>query len=269
MPSPDPTVPTPTDPSPSVPDADRLRRLLRRRTIAGLAWGGASALAALGGWRWLVTRPEEQGLPWPLRRVLELNERLARSTFRDGARAPEFPRDRARRLRVNGLYGLREHRGEPVRVVDPAAWRMAVEWPGGRRSIGLDELRALPRVEQTVEFKCIEGWSTVVTWAGVRFADLAERLGPAAGAAPYVGLESIGGRYYVGLEVEAAMHPQTLLAYELNGEPLTPPHGAPLRLAIPVKYGIKNIKQIGLIRFTAERPRDFWAEQGYDWYAGL
>jgi DMSO/TMAO reductase YedYZ molybdopterin-dependent catalytic subunit len=65
------------------------------------------------------------------------------------------------------------------------------------------------------------------------------------------------------------MHPQTLLAYELNGQPLTSDHGAPLRLIIPVKYGIKNIKRIGSIAFTNDRPEDYWAKEGYDWYAGL
>jgi DMSO/TMAO reductase YedYZ molybdopterin-dependent catalytic subunit len=66
----------------------------------------------------------------------------------------------------------------------------------------------------------------------------------------------------------SALHPQTLLCYEMGGQPLTPDHGAPLRLVIPVKYGIKNLKQIGTIRFTDHRPADYWAERGYDWYAG-
>jgi DMSO/TMAO reductase YedYZ molybdopterin-dependent catalytic subunit len=74
--------------------------------------------------------------------------------------------------------------------------------------------------------------------------------------------------YYVGLDMQSAAHPQTLLAYELNGQPLTWQHGAPLRLAIPVKYGIKNIKRLGVIRYTNVRPADYWAERGYDWYAG-
>jgi DMSO/TMAO reductase YedYZ molybdopterin-dependent catalytic subunit len=65
------------------------------------------------------------------------------------------------------------------------------------------------------------------------------------------------------------MQPQTLLCYEMNGEALTEPHGAPLRLVIPTKYGIKNLKRIGKIFYSQERPRDYWAELGYDWYAGL
>jgi DMSO/TMAO reductase YedYZ molybdopterin-dependent catalytic subunit len=55
----------------------------------------------------------------------------------------------------------------------------------------------------------------------------------------------------------------------MNGAPLSAEHGAPLRLVIPVKYGIKNLKRIGVIRFTEDRPADYWAARGYDWYAGL
>jgi DMSO/TMAO reductase YedYZ molybdopterin-dependent catalytic subunit len=67
----------------------------------------------------------------------------------------------------------------------------------------------------------------------------------------------------------SAMHPQTLLAFELNDKPLPIQHGSPLRLIIPVKYGIKNLKRIGTISFSNERPPDYWAEQGYDYYSGL
>ena len=70
-------------------------------------------------------------------------------------------------------------------------------------------------------------------------------------------------------DTPSALHPQTLLAWALNDEPLTVEHGAPLRLVIPVKYGIKNLKRIGALRWTDEQPADYWAEQGYDWFAGL
>jgi DMSO/TMAO reductase YedYZ molybdopterin-dependent catalytic subunit len=83
-----------------------------------------------------------------------------------------------------------------------------------------------------------------------------------------VRLETPGGGYYVGLDLASALHPQTLLCYAMNDAPLTPAHGAPLRLVIPVKYGIKNIKRLGVIRFVHERPGDYWAERGYDWFAG-
>lgn len=146
----------------------------------------------------------------------------------------------------------------------------------------LDDIRALPRVEMTTELKCIEGWSTIVNWAGARFSDFAAlyqpptRIGGGTSDARerphelvrYVGLETPDGGYYVGMDMPSALHPQTLLCYEMNGQPLTPEHGAPLRLVAPVKYGIKHIKRIGRITFTDERPGDFWAERGYDWYSG-
>jgi hypothetical protein len=136
----------------------------------------------------------------------------------------------------------------------------------------MDDVRALPHVELTNEFKCIEGWSEVVHWGGVRFADLIARYpsvgGPSGGRARYVSLETPNRDYFVGIDMEDAMHPQTLLCYEINNQPLSMEHGAPLRLVIPLKYGIKHLKQIGKISFTNDKPRDYWAEQGYDWYAG-
>ena len=128
----------------------------------------------MAGWQWLVTRSEEDGLPWPFRRVLGFNERLARAAFRPSRSAPEFPRGAAREPRVNGSIGL-----DPT--IDPAAWRLRVIGPSGEDGAAarsrLDEIKALPRVEMTTELKCIEGWSTVVHWAGARLADLAAVTG--------------------------------------------------------------------------------------------
>ena len=77
------------------------------------------------------------------------------------------------------------------------------------------------------------------------------------------------GKYYVGMDMESVMHPQTLLAYEVNEQLLPMQHGHPLRLIVPVKYGIKNLKRIGTISFSNQRLPDYWAEQGYDYYSGL
>jgi hypothetical protein len=144
------------------------------------------------------------------------------------------------------------------------------------------DVRKLPHVEMVTEFKCIEGWSEIVYWGGVRLRDFLVAFPPqrardsqsasterATGFPKYVGLDTPDGQYYVGIEGEVALHPQTLLAYELNGQPLTPDHGAPLRLVTPLKYGIKQLKQIGRITYSNVRPHDYWHEQGYDYYAGL
>jgi DMSO/TMAO reductase YedYZ molybdopterin-dependent catalytic subunit len=129
---------------------------------------------------------------------------------------------------------------------------------------------SLPRVTQITRLYCIEGWSTVVEWTGARFADFTRKyLPPGAELPRYVSMETPDAQYYVGLDMKSALHPQTLLCYERNGNTLEDEHGAPLRLVMPVKYGIKNIKRIGVIRYTNSRPKDYWAEEGYDWFAGL
>jgi hypothetical protein len=144
------------------------------------------------------------------------------------------------------------------------------------------DVRRLPHAEMVTEFKCIEDWSEIVYWGGVRLRDFLEAFPPHIENASqfyasefvnsfpeYIAFETPDGRYYIGIEREVALHPQTLLAYEMNGQELTPDHGAPLRLVTPLKYGIKQIKQIGRITYTNTRPRDYWNEQGYDYYAGL
>ena len=154
---------------------------------------------------------------------------------------------------------------------DVAAWRLQVnKITGEKLAISIDELKALPKTEIIFDFKCVEGWDQIQHWAGVRFIDFVEhfqlhdetRLG-------YVGMETPDKGYYIGLDMPSAMHPQTILAYEMNDKPLPLNHGQPLRLIIPVKYGIKNLKRIGSISFSNQRPRDYWAEQGYDYYSGL
>jgi DMSO/TMAO reductase YedYZ molybdopterin-dependent catalytic subunit len=222
-------------------------------------------LTGLIGWCWLVTRSEQEGLGWPLRRALEFNERVANAAFRASRTAPEFPRTLAREPRVNGRIGL-----DPT--IDPTEWRLRVTAESGTGRVWvfqLDEIKALPRVEMTTELKCIEGWSTVVHWAGARLADLAAWTGLASRDGlgdlfHYAALQTPDTGYYVGLDMVSALHPQTLRCYEMGGLPLTPQHGAPLRLVIPVKYGIKHVKQVGMIRFTDQRPADYWAERGYD-----
>ena len=130
----------------------------------------------------------------------------------------------------------------------------------------------LPRHELVTQFKCIEGWSQIVHWAGVRMADFLELYPPAliSGKEPrYVYMETPDGDYYVGYDMHICRHPQTLLVTEMMGVPLTQNHGAPLRVHMPTKYGYKQIKRVGLISYTNDKPDDYWTKLGYDWYAGL
>jgi DMSO/TMAO reductase YedYZ molybdopterin-dependent catalytic subunit len=225
----------------------------RRAFVAG----GAAAILALLGYSWLKSA-ENTGI---FSRVLRWNEDLSQDYFSPLHLAPEFPRSMAREPRVNGDWGLKNG-------LNPAEWRLNILGLSVSEPLvlNLDDIKQLPRVEMTTELKCIEGWSVIVNWAGARFSDFASRVG--APKTDYVSLVTPDGVYYVGWDMPSIMHPQTLLVYEMNGEPLTPDHGAPLRLVTTVKYGIKQIKRIGTIEFTNVRPADYWAEQGYDWYSG-
>ena len=139
-------------------------------------------------------------------------------------------------------------------------------------SLTMADLMKLPRHELVTEFKCIEGWSEIVHWSGFRLVDLLDVYPPARvnGREPrFVYMETPYGDYYCGYDLSACRHPQSLLVTEMSGKPLTQLHGAPLRLHMPIKYGYKQIKRIGLIAYTDRKPDDYWTKLGYDWYAGL
>ena len=157
-----------------------------------------------------------------------------------------------------------EESGESASTLDPNT-------PG--LLLTMADVAKLQRTELVTQFKCIEGWSEIVHWAGFKLADFIEAYPPAKnerGELPkYVYMETPNGDYYTGYELLACRHPQSLLVTEMAGKPLTQAHGAPLRLHMPIKYGYKQIKRIGLIAYTDEKPDDYWTKLGYDWYAGL
>ena len=270
-----PTAPGATQPS-SAEDAAveaEMRRLSRRSFL----WGALAIGGGLSGLRWLDTRRTENGIVWPLRRVLQSNEEIARDFFNPGRMAPTFAASRIDPERTNGDYGLSED-------FDPSQWKLTVaglaDEEATSKEVTLAQIQKLPRIDMTTELKCIEGWSIIQHWTGARLSDFIAKYPPAtiSGEAfnlakpddwpAFVGLMTPDGAYYVGLEIEAALHPQTLLCYAMNGKPLTLEHGAPLRLVTPLKYGIKSLKRIGTLRYVNARPADYWAEQGYDYYAG-
>jgi len=251
---------------------EEAQRQMSRRSRRGFLIGGATALAGVFGWR-LMPDETKQNL---FRRAFEFNEKVSQIFYSPKRLAPEFPRELAG-ARVNGMEGL----GGDFNATD---WRLRVGGLANQSEdliLTLDDIKALPRTEMTVELKCIEGWSVVCNWTGARVSDFIAKYQPKTrdgnapdiennpeNLLPYVSLATPDANYYVGWDMSSILHPQTLLAYEMNGAPLTMEHGAPLRLATATKYGIKQIKRIGRIEFTAERPPDFWAERGYDWYSG-
>jgi DMSO/TMAO reductase YedYZ molybdopterin-dependent catalytic subunit len=237
---------------------------VRNKTMLSLFFLLVFFSLCIAGWKWLQKQPEQDGALKPLRSALDANESIFTSFFGNSLAKTYSREDVVSRVRVNGFAGIRQ---EP----DSASWKLQlIKIPGDTINISLDELKALPKTEITFDFKCIEGWSQVTNWGGVRFSDFIRKYGLEAQAAlRFTGMHTPDGEYYVGLDNKSMMHPQTLLCYEMNGKPLPINNGYPLRLIIPVKYGVKNIKRIGTIFFSDQRPPDYWHERGYDYYCGL
>jgi DMSO/TMAO reductase YedYZ molybdopterin-dependent catalytic subunit len=242
---------------------------IRKRTIWAFACFVLLGAAAVAGFRWLKHQPLDHGLQGgvqvPLRKVLDANEKIFDKSFSNDHLAKAYPKSAAAGVpRVNGDIGMSAG-------FDPKSWKLQVlRSPADTLFLTLDDLRQLPRTEIVFDFKCIEGWSQVTRWAGVKFSDFVKKYRLDAQASmKYIGLSTPDEEYYVGIDMPAALHPQTILCYEMNGKPLPINQGYPLRLIIPVKYGIKSIKRIGTLYFSNERPPDYWFERGYDYYSGL
>lgn len=245
------------------------RRLSRRRLLTGVV----AAVAGGGGIFSLLNAESERGLAWPLRKFNELTDGFWKSSFNSDSRAAETP-STTKPLRINGDIGIQSE-------VD-AGWRLSVRDPEMTEPIliTLEEIKSLPSVTLSFEFKCIEGWSENVTCKGARVSDFMKKYGVGLQGSgslsnsekvpyAYASLTSINGEYYVSLDAKSLLHPQTLLCYEIGGQPLSMVNGYPLRLMTAVKYGVKSIKQIGAISFMSSPPADYWAERGYGEYLGL
>ncbi len=234
-------------------------REISRRTRRSFLTGGIAAAAGFGTWYWIRNGFDADGIPRPLRRAEEADDVFSHALFSDTRLTRTFGAADIGEARVNSDIGITDDPGDD--------WKLEIE---DGNSFSLDQIKALPKIEQITQFKCIEGWNYIMKWTGAKLADFVAANAPAgASQKPWVGMETPDGEYYVGLDRASAMHPQTLLAYEMNGQPLTKEHGAPLRLIIPVKYGVKNLKRIGKITFSDVRPKDYWAENGYDYDSGF
>ena len=220
-------------------------------------------------WKWLRRQPLDSdirgGIQQPLRDALNTNELIFNKILSKDHLTKTYPVSQAvKRVRFNGNVGLGND-------FDTASWKLyVIKKNGDTLALTLDDIKKLPKVDITFNFKCIEGWNQITHWGGVRFSDFLKAYGLSdESQMKYVGLVTPDEAYYVGIDMPSILHPQTILCYELNNRPLPMKEGYPLRLIIPVKYGIKHLKRIGTLYFSNNRPPDYWAERGYDYYAGL
>jgi DMSO/TMAO reductase YedYZ molybdopterin-dependent catalytic subunit len=258
---------------------ERLRYLSRRDVLLF----GAGAVVALAGGGWLLPQQTlsrlgvsrtvvSPGKEWFLNKALRLDDDVAEALYSGQRRVPTYTKSQMTALRNN-------YNGS---TPDPGyipGWRLTLDGLASGLSVSLDIRSLLARFsvhEQITRLVCVEGWSAIAWWAGLRFDDLLRAYPPIAQARwarveSSVNLDASGNPdpYFMSLDLATAGHPQTLLATHLNGRPLTVDHGAPLRLLVPVKLGLKNVKAVTKIAYVAEEPRDYWAERGYSRYDGI
>jgi methionine sulfoxide reductase catalytic subunit len=153
----------------------------------------------------------------------------------------------------------------PIQAPDPATWELAIgHTTGDPVRLKLADIERLPRVSQSSRLKCVQCWSGRVTWEGFRAQELL-KLAPPAGDAGWVRVDC-ADHYYDFVKMEDLLHPRTLFAIGMDGERLTPGHGAPLRLVLPHKYGYKSSKLITKLTFVGEGGRGLVAD-GWPYYS--
>lgn len=130
----------------------------------------------------------------------------------------------------------------------------------------LEQLRALPQESQITRHTCVEGWSAIGKWGGVRFSDFLARIG-ADTTAKYVGFKCADD-YYQSIDMPTALHAQTIMALTFRDKVLPRAYGFPFKLRIPTKLGYKNPKYVVEIFVTNDYPGGFWEDQGYNWFGG-
>jgi DMSO/TMAO reductase YedYZ molybdopterin-dependent catalytic subunit len=242
--------------------------LLPERTKRAWLPGAADRLDTLAA-RVGLTRMRREA---QLNRVLTFDDDVAEALYSRDRLVRTYERPDARPLR-NNYHG---------RTPGPdylAGWRLTLSGlaSGQVERLPIEALRSrFARREMNTRLVCVEGWSHVAAWGGFRFGELLDAYPPAPAArwAALRSMVSLDARgepepYYVSLDLETARHPQALLATHHAGAPLTLAHGAPLRLVVPMKLGLKNIKAITDIAYTADEPADYWNERGYSRYDGI
>jgi DMSO/TMAO reductase YedYZ molybdopterin-dependent catalytic subunit len=257
--------------------------ILRYQSRRDFLLFGAGALAALAGARFLLPQQtlnrmgvrrntDSPAKEWLLNRALHIDDDVAEALYSVNRRVPTYTKSQITQLK-NNYNGATPDPGYISR------WTLTLDGLASGLSISLDIQNLLTRFsvhEQITRLVCVEGWSAIAWWAGLRFDDLLRAYPPMSQAKwarveSSVNLDASGNPdpYFMSLDLATARHPQTLLATYFNGQPLTVDHGAPLRLLAPVKLGLKNVKAITRITYVAEEPRDYWAERGYSRYDGI
>ena len=228
-----------------------------------------------------------------LQRAEGLTLRAQRAVTDRKALAREFsPADISKDFRANGSTRPDTEEYEALLASNFAGYKLVVDGLVERpMELSLTELRALPARSQITRHDCVEGWSSIGKWKGARLGPLLDRAGlkPSARYIVFHCADVLEqtldgtGQYYESVDLVDAYHPQTILAYEMNGATLPVKHGAPVRLRVERQLGYKHAKYV--MRIEAVDRLDgldangqtrigrgkggFWPDRGYEWYAGI
>ncbi|HEY0337714.1 MAG TPA: molybdopterin-dependent oxidoreductase [Burkholderiales bacterium] len=229
------------------------RRLFIKR---GLSLGALTLFSGCD-----VTNPES--VQKVLTSMSRWNDRVQDWIFDPKRLAPEFPESAITRpFPFNAYYGI-----DQVRTVDPGTYRLDISGlVREQKSWTLPELYKLPQTSQITRHICVEGWSAIGKWTGVRFSDFLDRIG-ADKTARFVGFKCADD-YYSSIDMATALHPQTLLTFRFGDQILPAEYGFPMKLRMPTKLGFKNPKHIMALFVTNTYPGGYWEDQGYNWYSG-
>jgi DMSO/TMAO reductase YedYZ molybdopterin-dependent catalytic subunit len=265
---------------PVVEMAPRVMRYRTRREV--LAFGiGAAAVATGAGYLLPQNTLSRLGLrrdmnfrgkEWLLNNALRVDDDVAEALYSHNRTVPTYAKSHITPIK-NNYNGATP---EPGYI---SGWNLTLEGLASGLSVSLGIRTLINRFavhEQITRFVCVEGWSAIAWWAGLKFDDLLHAYPPKSQAKwarveSSINLDNSGNPdpYFVSVDLATARHPQTLLATHHSGQSLTVEHGAPLRLLVPVKLGLKNVKAVTRITYSVEEPRDYWAPYGYSSYDGI
>ncbi|MDR3512833.1 MAG: molybdopterin-binding protein [Caulobacteraceae bacterium] len=251
------------------------RRLITSGTLAlgGLSLAGCDRLSRAPDFQDFIGRA--QGLTLGSQRLLLSGQPLAREYARKDL-SPVF--------KPNGSVSPSDPAYQAAAETGFTGWRLQVDGLVRRPfSLSLAQLKALPARTQITRHDCVEGWSAIGQWTGVQLGGLLRAAGllPNARYVVFHCADDLGpardgsDRYYESVDLFDAFHPQTILAYAMNGQPLAVAHGAPLRLRVERQLGYKQAKYV--MRVEAVERLDnigggkggYWEDRGYEWYAGI
>lgn len=228
------------------------RRLFGRKAMS------LGAIAMLSG----CTLSNEDSIEKALMVMSRFNDRAQAWLFDPNKMAPTYAESEITKpFPFNAYYSEDEIRPSPenYRLKISGLVQDKKEWT-------LEELRAMPQTSQITRHICVEGWSAIGQWGGVRFSDFLQRIGADSGAM-YVGFRC-HDHYFTSIDMPTALHAQTLLALTYANEVLPPKYGYPMKLRMPTKLGYKNPKYIQEIFITNVNPGGYWEDQGYNWFGG-